>query len=91
MQFQVGQIHVLMHDGLVCLSDERRIILRVNLCIQVRLGMPKLAQDQTAVDVVEDLVIFIGDIWVSAVVKKNILQAFPMFRFWCNPNRGVLV
>ena len=53
--------------------------------------MPKLAQDQTAVDVVEDLVIFIGDIWVSAVVKKNILQAFPMFRFWCNPNRGVLV
>ena len=53
--------------------------------------MPKLAQDRTAVDVMEDVAVFIGDVWESAVVKKNILQAFPMFWFWCNPNRGILV
>jgi len=53
--------------------------------------MPKLAEDRTAVDVVEDVVVFIRDIWESAVIEEDVLQAFSSFRFWCNPNRGVLV
>jgi hypothetical protein len=37
--FQMRQIHILMHQGLMLLGDERRIVQRINLCIKIRLGM----------------------------------------------------
>jgi hypothetical protein len=53
--------------------------------------MSKLTQDRPAVDVVEDVVVFIGDVREPAIVKENVMQAFSTFWLRSNPNRGVLV
>jgi hypothetical protein len=53
--------------------------------------MPKLTQDWSAVNVVEDVVVFIGDVREPAIIQKNIMQAFSTFRLRSYPNRGVLV
>jgi hypothetical protein len=66
--FQMQEIHVTLHDFLVLLGNKRRVIKRVYRRRKVRLGVPKLAQDGSAVNIMKHVVVVIGHIGEAAII-----------------------
>jgi hypothetical protein len=62
------EVHVTLHDFLVLLGNKRRVIKRVYRRLKVRLGVAKLAQDGSVVNIMKHVVVVVEHFGEVAII-----------------------
>ena len=70
------------------LGNTGQIVHRVNGRVQIRLRMPELAKDGTAIHAMKHVIVMVGLVRESSVIQKHVEQTLAAFRLWCYSNRG---
>ena len=68
--------------------DKWRMECWINLCIQSWRWMTQLAQDRPSINVVQHVIVVVGQILESTVIEKDIIRTLSAFRLRSNPNWG---
>jgi hypothetical protein len=58
----------------------------INFCVQGWRWMTQLAQDRPSMNVVQHMIVVVGQILESSVIEEDIIRTLSAFRLRSNPN-----
>jgi hypothetical protein len=79
------QVQIFTHLIFMLHWDKRGIERGINLFVKVRHGIAQLAQDRSPVDVMQYVIVFVGLVWESAVIEKDVICMLLAFLAWVLP------